>query len=91
MTKDYTWRKPKPGIKKACNCAGRGVVRVTVSTAPIIDTRVVAINVIKDHGVNRGRYVRCPCGKLPDSWGAAKLAEQAALDARLEEIKKGQW
>jgi hypothetical protein len=91
MTKDYTWRKPKPGIKKACNCAGRGVVRITVvaKPSPAIDTRVVNIATLNVAAV--GRYVRCPCGKLADSWGAAKLAEQAALDARLEEIKKGQW
>lgn len=35
------------------------------------------------------RYERCPCGRLPDSWGARKLATQHALDARAESIRKG--
>lgn len=34
-----------------------------------------------------GRYVRCDCGRLPDSKGAALLAKQEKLDKRLEEIR----
>jgi hypothetical protein len=37
------------------------------------------------------RYERCGCGRLPDSWGARKLGQQATLDERANEVKKGGW
>lgn len=38
-----------------------------------------------------GRWVRCDCGRMPDSRGAAKLAQQKRLDERLAEIEKRGW
>jgi hypothetical protein len=38
-----------------------------------------------------GAYVRCVCGRLPDSRGQKLMADQEALQKRLEEVKRGTW
>lgn len=47
------------------------------------------------HGIVRNkktqRWEQCPCGRLPDSFGMGKLAQQAKLDARLKELKEKGW
>jgi hypothetical protein len=35
------------------------------------------------------RYEACSCGRLPDSWGSAKLGTQYALDRRTEHLRRG--
>ena len=37
------------------------------------------------------RWDRCECGRLLDSKSEAKLSAQAKLDARAEEVRKGNW
>ena len=36
-------------------------------------------------------YIRCPCGRLPDSTGDRLLGEQDVQKARLEKLKEGGW
>ena len=38
-----------------------------------------------------GRYEKCDCGRLMTSKGMKKLDEQAKLDRRLEQIRRGAW
>jgi|SRR5580692_2238863 hypothetical protein len=35
------------------------------------------------------RYIGCPCGRLPDSWGCKVLGQQAAREERLQTLKRG--
>lgn len=35
------------------------------------------------------KYVPCPNGCYPDSWGTKKLTQQAALEARMASLKAG--
>jgi hypothetical protein len=71
----WTVRKD-PRMARCLGCKGLGVVRAASS---------------KDKRAMPAPFIRCPCGRLPDSTGQRLLAEQDAKRARLEELKRKGW
>lgn len=67
--------------------SGSMTSRVNLSPLKPPCDRCYGRGVIRDRRSHR--YVACPCGRLPDSWGAAKLGRQVALDDRLGTLKRG--
>ena len=71
----WTVRKD-PRMARCLGCKGTGVIRETRS---------------KDNRAMPSPYIRCPCGRLPDSTGDRLLGEQDVQKARLEKLKEGGW
>lgn len=71
----WTVRKD-PRMARCLGCQGSGVVREKKS---------------KDNPKAASPYIRCPCGRLPNSTGQALLAQQDVQRARLDKLKEGGW
>ncbi len=71
----WTIRKD-PRMARCLGCQGSGVVREKKS---------------KDNPKAASPYIRCPCGRLPNSTGQALLAQQDVQRARFDKLKEGGW
>jgi hypothetical protein len=73
-----------PGLK-----SGPGTPQAPLGGKKPFCGRCYGKGIAKDPGGIR--YVLCHCGRPVNSWAAHKLAEQAKLDKRYEEIKTKGW